>query len=208
MIRSRPSVESHLHEMDCDWIRFTLPFPPIMQRENAKHAFHTSLRQNPLLRGYYMIIHTQNKILYTTLKKPLISDKQMHWLFSPYSIHSVAVNQKTIISAVIRLIAQTVLLLNRETPGWDYICSAAKRGHFFRRGGVRVLFISNFIVDIFHSVDFFKEKEVSNGLCNESLWDGTEWELFIRNLFETLSFWQNSNMLIYSERTKFKWERG
>lgn len=207
MIRSRPSVESHLHEMDCDWIRFTLPFPPIMQRENAKHAFHTSLRQNPLLRGYYRIIHTQDKILYTTLKKPLISDKQMHWLFPLLRTLCSCQSENNYFCANQVDSANCTIAKQRDNPDGITFVALLKEVTFF----LRVLFVSNFIVDIFHSVDiffFFKEKEVSNGLCNESLWDGTEWELFIRNLFETLSFWQNSNTLIYSERTKFKWERG
>jgi len=62
--------------------------------------------------------------------------------------------------------AQTVLMLRRQTPGWDYICSDAKRGHFFFPEC-----IVHFQFHYGHILygGFFKEKGVSNGLCNESL---------------------------------------
>lgn len=79
--------------------------------------------------------------------------------FFPHSIPSVAVNHKTIISAVIRLIAQTVQLLNRERhPAGITFVVSLKEVTFFG-GMARVLFISNFIVDIFHIVDFLRRKK-------------------------------------------------
>lgn len=76
--------------------------------------------------------------------------------------------------------AETVLLLNRETPGWDYICSDAKRGHFFFSRSV--LFISNFIMDILHTVDFLRRKESVMDCVMKVFEMEPERELFIRNL--------------------------
>lgn len=122
-----------------------------MQRENAKHAFHTSLRQNPLLRGYYRIIHTQDKILYTTLKKPLISDKQMHWLFPLLRTLCSCQSENNYFCANQVDSANCTIAKQRDNPDGITFVALLKEVTFF----LRVLFVSNFIVDIFLSVDIF-----------------------------------------------------